>query len=93
MVRDRTQEGRPNPLIEMGKVVRAAREKAGMSQFCLAKALGLSSGQSISNIERGLVALPAAHVGSVSRILKVDQDVLVNLLLELQRIRLSGGTR
>lgn len=65
-----------------GDMVREARERFDLSQTAVAQMLGLSSGQSISNIERGVVTIPSVYVGPISAALGIDPAALIDSLVE-----------
>lgn len=69
----------------LGHYLKQIRTTAGVSQQALARELGLASGQSISNIERGLSRLPPRHYDAISRILGVPKDDLVDIALDERR--------
>jgi ribosome-binding protein aMBF1 (putative translation factor) len=69
----------------LGHLIRDSRRRVGISQLALAAALGLRSAQSISNIERGDAKLPGKHLAAVSRLLDIDQQVLIEYMLQIQR--------
>ena len=69
----------------LGERIKKAREAAGMSQREISDALGLSSVQFISNIERGLAQLPPPYIPAVARMIKVSESVLIEDLVEVYR--------
>lgn len=73
----------------MGKTIQIARSNADINQIDFAEALGWTSGQFISNIERGLASIPAAKFKKVAKILKINVELLVKAHLadEERRIR------
>lgn len=61
---------------QMATLIREARETNDLSQADVSKALGFSTPQYISNIERGAAPLSAGHFKSISKILKVSMNKL-----------------
>ncbi len=61
---------------ELGELIKNARIAQGISQLCLAAELGLTSGQAISNLERGIGALSPRHIVRMTEVLKVDRAQL-----------------
>lgn len=59
------------------ELIKAHRRKVGLSQGDLAKALNLSNGQFISNVERGRAHIPARMVQPLSKLLKVKVEMFV----------------
>jgi ribosome-binding protein aMBF1 (putative translation factor) len=57
----------------VGKLIRQARMKCGMSQVQLSQKLKLTTGQYISNVERGLCSLSFDIAKKVCRILSIDK--------------------
>ena len=66
----------------ISKKIRSARLKKNLSQKELATALGLTSPQFISNIERNLAPVPIHYIPLLSRILGVPQKELVRALIK-----------
>lgn len=59
-----------------------AREKAGISQIDLAKALGYSSPQYVSNWERGICSPPINKLEFLCKALNLDPNKLMDVMLE-----------
>lgn len=76
-------------LKEFGTMLKRAREEAGMSQFALGVELGLGNGQFISNIERGLRALPAKHIHHIAGALNLSENDLTDHLIRVHALRIS----
>lgn len=57
------------------------RLAAGVSQKTLSDALGFSSGQTISNIERGLCGVPLSQVKKICKILGVSKSEIKQILI------------
>lgn len=60
------------------------REDVGLTQKELAKKLGMSSAQLISNWERGVCDPPIKKLHSLSVILKTDFDALVSSVMNMK---------
>lgn len=59
--------------------IRAMREKAGLSQLILAKKLGWTSPQFVSNIERGLCYLPMNKLKKFIQVTGASKEVMADL--------------
>lgn len=66
----------------LASFLRTHREQSGISQAEVAKKLGYSTPQFISNWERGLSAPPFNAFKKLATIYKVDADELFQVLLE-----------
>jgi transcriptional regulator with XRE-family HTH domain len=66
---------------KLGDFIKNSREKAGLSQVDIADALGLSSAQYISNIERGVSPLAKKLIVKLAKTLKVDPEKIVDVIL------------
>jgi transcriptional regulator with XRE-family HTH domain len=66
----------------VGEVVATARKSRDISQTQLSKMLGYKSGQFVSNVERGLCAIPYKKLPLVSNKLKVSLEILVNAYMK-----------
>lgn len=62
----------------MSSLIYDYRELRKMTQKELAKQLGFSTSQFISNIERGLATFPIKKMKKLSKILKISRDLIVN---------------
>jgi len=62
-----------------GEFVKEARLAAGLSQTKLAKRLGWSSPQFVSNIERGLSSLPNSSVNDFVRATKCSKKAFIRV--------------
>ena len=67
---------------QLGKYLKEQREVTGLSQAEVAKKLGYTSPQFVSNWERGLASPPADKMREVVRLLKLDEDRLLKMLCE-----------
>jgi len=61
-----------------GLVLKAARQKAKVTQSHLAKSLGYESSQFISNVERGLVFLPNSKIIKAASVVDVPVKKLAD---------------
>ena len=74
---------RKTPVSKQGFFQRFLIEKrlnAGFSQKELAETLGWTSGQYVSNIERGLSAFPEDKMKRLSKVLKVPLPKLIRIM-------------
>lgn len=72
----------------LGSYLKESRKKAGWTQWDVAKKLGYSSPQFISNVERGLCELPLSKIKKLREALNLDRDTLIHLLLKPRIARL-----
>jgi len=63
-------------LKEIGRKLRMARMRRGMTQVELAKAVGYSDSTTIHKIEKGLQDIPISKIRAFCRVLDVDFDYL-----------------
>tara|TARA_B100001094_G_C17582634_1_gene508150 strand:- start:85 stop:414 length:330 start_codon:yes stop_codon:yes gene_type:complete len=67
-----------------GRYLREKRREAGFSQQRVAQALGYSSPQFISNLERGTCPIPLNRVRQFIDLYKIDQQEFVGRFLQEQ---------
>lgn len=70
---------------KLGDFLRAKRELAGLTQAEVAKYFKHSSSQFISNIERGLCAVPLHIMVEVLRMYKVSSNEFLSFILNLEK--------
>ena len=75
------------------KLIRSKREKAGLSQIELAKALGYETAQLISNVERGICAFPLMKWKRVSKTLDLSLTAMKRLYLKDVAIQIDQKVR
>lgn len=73
-----------NRFIIMGEFIRKKRVEKGLTQTQVSKALGYSSSQFISNIERGLASPPFKALKKLMGILDLDEREVMDVLLRQQ---------
>lgn len=66
---------------ETAKIVKINRVKKEMSQKNLAQAVGFRNGQFVSNIERGLCAVPLKKIVAMSKLLDIHPVDLGNAIV------------
>lgn len=71
--------------MEVGKFLKASREKAKLTQIQVSKQLGYSSAQVISNFERGVVVAPLTVLSKMTKLYKSDLNALAEIILESQK--------
>lgn len=72
-------------MTETAKVLKAAREVAGLSQRDVTDKLGFTSPQYLSNAERSLTLLSPSLFKSVAKILNVPAEVFIRAhLLDIE---------
>ena len=74
----------------LGLLIKTKRMEQGLSQGDVAKLLGYSSPQYISDWERGESAVPMKKLIELARHLNIDQDQLFDMLLEFATTRLAA---
>lgn len=67
---------------KIAKYLKTCRIKAGISQGQIAKTLGYSSAQFVSNWERGKSMPPMNAVPKLARLIKLDPTHVVDLYVE-----------
>lgn len=65
------------------------REKAGLTQREVSDALGYSTPQFISNVERGRCRFPVEKLPKIKRLYKVSADQVINLILSEEKTSLQ----
>ena len=79
-----------------GDFLAEKRTELGISQIALARELGYSSPQYVSNWERALCGPPLDKLFDLSRILKIDPSIFMKMILDdtqkylSKELRLSG---
>lgn len=73
----------------IAKLVTSIRTDAKMSQVEFSKMLGYRNGQFISNVERGLCALPAKTIPIICSKLDFEKSTLVNAMIDDYRYNLN----
>lgn len=74
---------------QLGTQFKNMREKANLTQAGAAKALGYSSPQFISNVERGLCLLPADKIRKTAKLYKVNPLAITELVVTAFEARLN----
>lgn len=75
----------------IGKMVKQAREKAGITQAQLAKELGFTSPQYVSNLERGITNMSPESLGLICFILKMPDSEIIKMLSKEHLEELKKG--
>jgi transcriptional regulator with XRE-family HTH domain len=65
-----------------GKFLLNARTQSGLSQLALARELGYTSPQYVSNWERGVCGPPLDKLNDLSRLLRIDSKVVMKMILD-----------
>lgn len=73
----------------LGTYLNAKRKAAGLSQGQVARSLGYSSPQFISNIERGLCSPPLKKLRTMIQLYQVPGEEVAGLILRHQRLDLE----
>ncbi len=69
----------------VGRFVYSRRERVGLSQMALAKAIGCTTAQSVSNIERGLAGIPRGKIREIAKALKVSTESVLAVMAKQQK--------
>lgn len=80
-----------NPTV--AKVLKAARDKANMTQADAAEKLGYISAQFISNVERGVASLPVKKVEKIASIYKIPVRVIIDAKAKDLKHRLERAVK
>lgn len=78
---------------KLGEYLKAARERADLSQMEVAEALGYTSPQFISNIERGTSVAPLKTLAKMISLYKQKPDQMLKIILDSQRKFLAEKLR
>lgn len=68
--------------MDLSKFLKEKRIQAGLSQGDVAKKLGYTSPQFISNWERGLARPPVTTIRKLAQIYKIDTDEMFDVVLK-----------
>ena len=68
--------------MKLAKLIKTHREKKGLSQTELGRALGFKGGQYISNIERGNSDFPIIKIKKCAEILDIDPKELLDIVVK-----------
>lgn len=68
--------------MKTGILIKNYRKKSSMSQGFLAKKLGYSNGQFISNWERGVAPIPVHKVREICKLLDIDVDKFKKTMID-----------
>ncbi|MDC0980301.1 helix-turn-helix transcriptional regulator [Bdellovibrionales bacterium] len=68
--------------IILGKYLREKRVSLNLTQREVAKELGYTTAQFLSNVERGVCAFPIDQLGKLSRLYDIDKQEILNLLMD-----------
>jgi len=68
--------------VDLSKFLKEKRIQAGLSQGDVAKKLGYTSPQFISNWERGLARPPVTTIRKLAQIYKIDTDEMFDVVLK-----------
>jgi transcriptional regulator with XRE-family HTH domain len=74
---------------EIGSYLREHREKAGLSQMEVSRALGYTTSQFLSNCERGVSSLPLEKLPALVKLYGMSRRQLIEFILKAQRTYLE----
>lgn len=69
------------PYRDLGKLLKVARERAGFTQKEVSDRLGYTSGQMVSNAERGLTTFPYSKMRAVMTLYKIQMEDVVEQVM------------
>ena len=72
-------------LIKFGAMLKASRASANLTQAKVAKALGYSTPQFISNWERGVAMPPFIQIRKLVAMYKLDRKMVLERLISMER--------
>lgn len=71
----------------IARLMRIKRHQLGLSQNDIAKMIGFSSsGQFVSNVERGLCSIPFRKIKTTAHILEIEPSELIEAILDDERL-------
>lgn len=73
----------------LGQYLKEKRVSAGFTQAEIARRLGYSSPQFISNFERGLCSPPLRNLKSLIKLYRIDAQEMIRLIIDEQKSVLS----
>jgi transcriptional regulator with XRE-family HTH domain len=76
-------------MVAVANLVREARVKSGLSQKDVARKFGWTSAQFVSNIERGLVRVPADKTKAYAKTIGLSHSALVDAMISEYRKTLT----
>lgn len=79
--------------MRLAKFLKASRGNANLSQLEVADHLGYSTPQFISNWERGISAPPIETIGVLSRLYKVSDEELFDILQKVTLDQVANNLR
>ncbi len=74
----------------IGRYFLKARKSAGFTQEEVAEKMGYSSGQFVSNWERGMCRIPMEHLPRLIGLYKLKPNKVIEVILEFERRRLQS---
>ena len=75
----------------LGHFLRKQREEAGLTQFEVAKKLGYTTPQFISNFERGICSPPLKVLKNLVKLYKMPAQDVIDLILKEQESALKSA--
>ncbi len=71
-----------------GQQWKQLREKAGLTQRAVSDALGYSTPQFISNVERGRCRFPVEKLGKIKNLYRLSVKQMIDLIMNEERLGL-----
>lgn len=78
------------PFKNVGKLIKAYRLKAGVSQGDLASVFGFANGQAISNTERGIAPFPYQRYKLLCEVLNIPPKKFIRAYMKDDMLRKFG---
>lgn len=75
--------------MKIGHYLKSKREKLKITQSQIAKALGYTSAQLVSNVERGVCSPPLSCLGKWCDLVKANKKRVMNIMLKEHKNKLS----
>jgi transcriptional regulator with XRE-family HTH domain len=72
---------------------RAIREKVGLTQRDVSDALGYSTPQFISNVERGRCSFPVEQLPKLKKLYKMSTDQILDMMMKEERAYLQKNLK
>jgi transcriptional regulator with XRE-family HTH domain len=79
--------------VELAKFLKLKRIEQGLSQAEVARALGFSSSQFISNWERGMCSPPLNSLQKLTRLLEIKDNEIIKLLMGVTKRAVEDSLR
>lgn len=72
---------------------RVIREKAGLTQRDVSEALGYSTPQFISNVERGRCSFPVEQLPKLKKLYRMSTDQILDMMMSEEKIQIRKALK